>query len=211
MSVPLLRRRPVRYFSVAFTGLLLSCAMLSGCTSAPSGVPIVSQLFTSEEVYGTHGLREVGEITSKAAKKMLAQIDVKEFPLLPRRQHLILPASFVDNKNLEKSSAMGRLVAQQMASHFTEAGYAVVEIKLRRDVLLTRGEDEGQFLLSRELQKVATSQNATSVLVGSYIATRSHMYVNSQLVLLKGGIILASQNFRIPLTFETRDLLAPGT
>ena len=211
MSIHLLHRRPVRYFSAVFTGLLLTTAVLSGCTSAPPGVPIISQLFTSEEIYGTRELREIGEITAEAAKKMFAQIESNEYPPIPKKRHLILPASFVDNKNLEKPSAMGRLVAQQMASHFTEAGYSVVEIKLRRNVLLTRGDDEGQFLLSRELKKVAASQNATTVLVGSYITTRSHMYVNSQLVLLNGGIILASQNFRIPLTYETRDLLIPGT
>lgn len=211
-----LQEGPGTFFRTLFLGsaLALGCAALSGCSSLSSmqpSVPIISQLFASDASDVTRALWELEKITYDAADKMLAQITKSNDPFMDQHLHAILPASFVENRNLDQSSAIGRLMAQQVASRFVQAGYPVLEIKLRRSIGLIRGEKEGQFLLSRELEKVAETQEATSVLVGSYVATRNHLYVNSQLIALETGIALASQDFKIPLTFELRDLLLQGT
>lgn len=181
--------------------MLLSGMVLSGCVTSPSTThPLVSQ--------PVGGQRSIGleEASYLAADSMVAQIKEK-FHV----RQTVLPASFVEDKNLEQSSAMGRMLAQQVASRFTQAGYSVIEIKLRKQVRLVKGEGEGQFLLSRELEKIAESHNASAVLVGSYVATPSVLFVNTQLILVKGGIVLASQDYKIPLTRELRALLEPGT
>lgn len=181
--------------------VLLGGAVLSGCTSPQPNHPIVSQ-----PTVDWIPLPELKDITYAAADGMIKQIRGKYHP-----RQTILPASFVSDQDLNQSSAMGRLLAQQMASRFIQAKYTVVEIKVRKDIRLRKEGGKGQFLLSRELEKVAEMQQATSVLVGSYIATRNQLFVNTQLILLKGSVVLASQDFIIPLTFELRKLLAPGT
>ncbi|MEO5350253.1 MAG: FlgO family outer membrane protein [Magnetococcus sp. YQC-3] len=183
-------------------GLLLSGVLLSGCVlpQATNSYPLVS-LPVGEQRH--LGLEEASYL---AADSMVMQIKDK-FHV----RQTILPASFVDDKNLEQSSAMGRMLAQQVASRFTQAGYSVIEIKLRKTVRLVKGEGEGQFLLSRELEKIAESHSASAVLVGSYVATPSQLFVNTQLILVKGGIVLASQDYKIPLTRELRALLEQGT
>ena len=187
---------------LASAALLLSGLLLSGCGGlSPTGdYPLVSQPVGSQRHLGLE------ESSYLAADQMVKQMRGK---LRPRQT--IIPASFVEDRNLEQSSAMGRMLAQQVASRFTQAGYSVIEIKLRKTVRLVKGTGEGQFLMSRELEKIAEFHNATAVLVGSYVATPSQLFVNSQLVLVKGGVVLASQDYSIPLTRELRALLEQGT
>ncbi|MEO5340513.1 MAG: FlgO family outer membrane protein [Magnetococcus sp. MYC-9] len=181
-------------------GLLLSGLLLSACAPPQAGYPLVSQPVGEQRHQGLE------EASYMAADSMVTQIRDK---LRPRQT--ILPASFVEDKNLEQSSAMGRMLAQQVAARFTQAGYSVIEIKLRKSVRLVKGEGEGQFLMSRELEKIAEFHNASAVLVGSYVVTPSQLFVNTQLVQVKGGIVLAAQDYKIPLTRELRALLEQGT
>ncbi len=182
--------------------ILLSGVLLSGCLlpTAQNAYPLVSQPVGEQRHLGLE------EASYLAADSMVAQIKDK-FHV----RQTILPASFVDDKNMEQSSAMGRMLAQQVSSRMTQAGYAVIEIKLRKNVRLVKGEGEGQFLLSRELEKIAEFHKASAVLVGSYVVTPSQLFVNTQLILVKGGIVLASQDYKIPLTRELRALLEQGT
>ncbi|WP_130470610.1 FlgO family outer membrane protein [Candidatus Magnetaquicoccus inordinatus] len=187
---------PLRKWALLLAGAL----MLTGCMAQHPDYPLVSQPVGEQRHLGLE------EASYLAADSLVAQSREK---LKPRQT--ILPASFVDDKNLEQSSAMGRMLAQQVSSRLTQAGFSVVEIKLRKSVRLVKGEGEGQFLLSRELEKIAEFHNASAVLVGSYVATPSMLYVNTQLVMVKGGVVIGSQDYKIPLTRELRALLEPGT
>lgn len=181
--------------------VLLSGVLVSGCY-APKSSTLLS---TSDHLSrGWRPSPDISKLTYTAADGMVAQMKEDN-----RARQVILPASFVEDKNLDRSSPMGRLLAQQMASRLSQSGYSVLEIKLRTNVRLNRAE--GQFVLSREVEKVAEIQRATAVLVGSYVESRSHLFVNSQLILLDDGVVLASQDFKVPLTFELRALLAQKT
>lgn len=182
--------------------ILLSGALLSGCADTQGVSSILSTANQTPE--GWRPLPGLLELTYVAADGMVEQLKGGG-----HSREVILPASFVDDRDLERSSAMGRVVAQQIASRFSQSGYSVLEIKLRKSVRLSKGE--GQFLLSRELEKVAEIHKATAVLVGSYVESRRYLFVNSQLIHLKDGIVLASQDFRIPLTFELRALLSQSS
>jgi len=47
-------------------------------------------------------------------------------------ENTVLVASFVNLNNLEASSGFGRLIAEQIASRFSQRGYRVIELKLRQ-------------------------------------------------------------------------------
>ena len=188
-----------RWGAIVLSGMMLSGCIIPQLTPQPN-YPLVSQPVGEQHHLGLE------EASYLAADSMVAQIKDKF-----HTRQTILPASFVDDKNLEQSSAMGRMLAQQVSSRFTQAGYSVVEIKLRKSVRLVKGEGEGQFLMSRELEKIAEFHNASAVLVGSYVVTPSQLFVNTQLILVKGGLVIASQDYKIPLTRELRALLEQGT
>ena len=187
-----------RFNNTLLGAALLSTVLLTGCGSPQSGGSLLSTTLDTPDTW--RPLPGLKELTYEAADDMVAQLQGDN-----RKSEIILPASFVDDNDLTRTSAMGRVLAQQMASRFIQADFTVLEIKVRKSVRLRKGE--GQFLLSRELEDVATNHKATAVLVGSYVESRSLLFVNAQLILLNGGVVLASQDFKVPLTFELRALL----
>ncbi|MBF0340022.1 MAG: hypothetical protein HQL95_03560 [Magnetococcales bacterium] len=176
--------------------LALVALVAGGCAGAPSqeGYPLVSvPLSSSPEV-------EPGEVAIQAADVMIQTLGDKL-----RSREVILPASFVDEGNLEKSSPLGRLLAKQMATRFTQAGHSVVEITLRSEILMKKGA--GQFVLSQEAKEIRKTHKVSAVLAGSYVTAKNRIYVNSQLIRTQDGVVLASSDFSMPLTPNLRALL----
>ncbi|MBR02186.1 MAG: hypothetical protein CL394_02520 [Acidiferrobacteraceae bacterium] len=142
-------------------------------------------------------------ISHDAAKKMIFQSKDRLEP-----GSLIL-ASFADIDNLENSSTFGRIVAQQIGSVFSSQGYKIIEMLLRGKVYIGKGE--GEFLLSRALKDLSTEHNAQAVIVGIYAVGSKNVYVTAKLIQASDSIILASEDFVLPLGPDLRTLVTqPG-
>ena len=142
-------------------------------------------------------------ISHGAAKKMIFQSKDRLEP-----GSLIL-ASFADIDNLENSSTFGRIVAQQIGSVFSSQGYKIIEMLLRGKVYIGKGE--GEFLLSRALKDLSTEHNAQAVIVGIYAVGSKNVYVTAKLIQASDSIILASEDFVLPLGPDLRTLVTqPG-
>ncbi|MBF0128277.1 MAG: hypothetical protein HQM02_13830 [Magnetococcales bacterium] len=183
-------RRSAPLLAAALTALLLP----AGCSSMPEPYPLISVPLTATPDV------EPAEVAHQAADAMIADLKDK----LDHRS-VILPASFVDESNLEKTSPLGRLLARQMASRFTQAGHSLVEIALRKEILLKKGS--GQFVLSQEVKEIRKTHKVSAVLAGSYVTARNRIYVNAQLIRTQDGVVLASNDFSLPLTTNVRVLL----
>ncbi|MBF0270963.1 MAG: hypothetical protein HQL98_02650 [Magnetococcales bacterium] len=191
----------MKRFSPSFLRPTLSLALLSvvagGCVSSSTpqeGYPLISVPLTSTAEV------EPGQVAQQAADGMIITLGDKL-----RDREVILPASFVDESNLEKTSPLGRLLAKQMASRFTQAGHSVVEITLRSEILLKKGA--GQFVLSQEAKEIRKTHKVSAVLAGSYVTARNRIYVNAQLIRTNDGVVLSSNDFSMPLTPNIRALL----
>lgn len=178
---------------LVFAALLVGASSF-GCAAHPDTYPLVSQPLSVRMA------PDVRTVAYMAADAMLNSVQGKL-----RARETILPASFVNEGDLTQSSAMGRLLARQMASRFTQAGHSVVEVQLRKNLLLQKRG--GQFLLSRELKKIRETHKVYAVLVGSYVVAKHEMFVTSQLVRLKDGVVLAAEDFSLPLDKDIRALL----
>ena len=137
--------------------------------------------------------------THQAAKKLITQSKGRLEP-----GHIIA-ASFANIDNLEESSTFGRIVAQQMASEFTNHGFKIVELLLRNDVYISTGA--GEFLLSRAVKNLSTEYDAQVVIVGTYAVGEKNVYVTSKLIRARDSIVLASQDFILPLGPDLRSLV----
>ncbi|MDP6855818.1 MAG: FlgO family outer membrane protein, partial [Arenicellales bacterium] len=113
-------------------------------------------------------------ISHGAAKKMISQSKDRLDP-----GSLIL-ASFADIDNLENSSTFGRIVAQQIGSVFSSQGYKIIEMLLRGNVYIGKGE--GEFLLSRALKDLSSEHDAQAVIVGIYAVGSKSVYVTAKLI-----------------------------
>ena len=117
----------------------------------------------------------------------------------------ILVTSFVNRNDLDSSSELGVLVSDHVGSRFTQQGYRVVEPRLRSDLAIRKGQ--GEFILSRDINKLSADNKAYAVVVGSYTETKSILDFTARLVQIKDRQVLASVDAKIPLGVDVRDLL----
>jgi len=107
----------------------------------------------------------------------------------------ILVTSLVALDDFNQSSSLGRLIGEQMASRFVLSGYSVVEVTLRKDLLVTQGG--GQFMLSRDVKDISRLNSAQAVVVGTYAVAEEDIFLNLRLIRAGDGKILAAHDFTI--------------
>lgn len=102
-------------------------------------------------------------------------------PLVPHQQDQpILVTTLVNNDNLDESSSFGRTFQNNIAAGFVNRGYAVKEIKLRRNMLVEKRQ--GEFMLTRDVEEMAGKQKAQAIVVGTYTMVNRIMYLSVRLV-----------------------------
>lgn len=115
----------------------------------------------------------------------------------------VLVASFVNINNLQESSTLGRMLAEQVSSRLSQLGYRVIDMRLRtKSVFMEEGK--GEFLLSRDLQEVGRKHNASAVIVGTYGETMGGIYVSARIVNPQNSTIISSCDYAVAL--GTREL-----
>ncbi|MBF0436225.1 MAG: hypothetical protein HQL77_12745 [Magnetococcales bacterium] len=128
----------------------------------------------------------------------------KNHPSFHRRKP-ILVASFVDRISLDSSSELGILISDHVSSRFTQQGFRIVEPKLRENLAIRK--EKGDFILSRDVEKLAQENKAYAVVVGTYTETRDLLDFTAKLIQIVDRQVLASVDAKIPLGTTTRDLL----
>jgi TolB-like protein len=129
-------------------------------------------------------------------------------PLLLDAQHPIMVATLVNVDRLTESSRLGRIFSEQIAGRMVQRGLRVVELKLRDNVALQR--DQGELLLSREVREVSQSHDAQAVVVGTYAASATTLYISLKLVTPTGNAVVAAHDYSLPMEDNVRVLLANG-
>lgn len=119
-------------------------------------------------------------------------------PLMPRQpEQPVLVTTLVNNENLRESSSFGRSLQNAVAAEFVRQGFVVNEVKLRSDVSINA--EEGEFMLSRELDVLEGKQRAQAVVVGTYTMANRVMYLSVRLVEPDSGVIRSVFEQRICL------------
>lgn len=138
------------------------------------------------------------------ANRQAADSLLKMAPLQPGARLLV--ATLVSVDRLDTSSRFGRVSSEQIAGRLVQRGVPVVEVRLREALSLQPGE--GELLLSRQLREVSQAQQASMALVGTYAASSQQVYVSLKLVQPQGNVVVAAQDYAVPMTAEIRGLLA---
>ncbi len=136
----------------------------------------------------------------RAADVLLAQIR----PTVSNGQPLIT-ATVVSIDALDKSSTLGRLISEQVAGRFTQAGYQMIEMKFGNSVYMKR--DQGELMLTREISNLARSHNAQAVVVGTYGESNDYVFVNLKVIQPNTNVVMAVHDYVMPLDSSMRSLL----
>lgn len=121
----------------------------------------------------------------------------------------ILAATFVNRDNFDESSSLGRLLSAQVVTRLAQAGFGVMEVRLRAEMGVR--VREGEFVLSRKTAQYArNSFDAAAVLVGGYTVDRETVFVSARVALLETGRVLAAYDFAVPRRGAVKRLLDDG-
>ncbi len=113
----------------------------------------------------------------------------------------IIITSLVNIDNLNLSSTMGRMSSEMIANRLTQHGFKVKEIKMGDNIFVS--EDQGEFILSRELMKIALEHEYQGFIVGTYAVDdsqlRKEVFVSLRFV-DTNNIVVCSHNYSITNT-----------
>jgi len=139
------------------------------------------------------------QVTQQAAHALLQSLNT---PL--DKQKAMLVTSLANVNRLEETTALGRVLGEQVAAHFTQQGYTVREARFRQDLLVE--QDNGEFILSRALPAIYNKHAVATVTTGTYAVAQTEVYVTLK-VLDLNGVVLASHLLTLPLGDNVRRLL----
>ncbi|MBF0136629.1 MAG: FlgO family outer membrane protein [Magnetococcus sp. DMHC-1] len=184
---------------------LLIAASLAGCnqTWLSSAPPPPPPMPVAQPMPPAFQEVDLIDMSHKIADSLVGELR-KNHPSF-HRQKPILVASFVDRANVDSTSELGLLVADHISSRLTQQGYAVVEPKLREDISIR--VMEGEFVLSRDVDKLSNEYRAFAVVVGSYTRSRDTLDFTTRMIQVKNKQVLASIDAKMPLGTTSRDLL----
>ncbi len=176
-------------YLIAVPLLAMSLLLMVGCESLPSNA--TRNDVKDADILGT---------SHKAANALIAKAGKQLQSGRP-----VIAASFVSIDNLFQSSSFGRIVSQQVSSQFSNKGFAVVEMLLRKNVYIK--SQSGEFLLSREIQNISAEHNAQAVIVGTYAQGRNSLFVTAKVIDAASNIVIASHDYVLPMGPDTSYML----
>lgn len=118
----------------------------------------------------------------------------------------MIVATFSNIDNLVESSRLGRTLSEQISSRLVQAGFRIIEIKLRDNVYMSNTK-QGEFLLSRELRDISTTHKVNTVIVGTYADANNYAYVTLKAISLDSSSMIASYDYVLPMIPTVRALL----
>lgn len=121
----------------------------------------------------------------------------------------VVITSIADITDIDSSSALGLMISEQVGDRFAQHGFPVIDVRQRKDLKVR--ENTGEFMLSRDVQKISTQHAAGAVLVGTYAVGNNKIYVSTRLVRPADNRILAAHDFELPMGPNTKTLVNTKT
>lgn len=172
--------------------VILAAMLLSACHSLSNALSDTDQFIATtyqaaEALYANWARRDIPlELNSTATSANNYS---------PAHSGPTIVATLVDIKNLEQTSNFGRITSELLASRLSQLGNEVLEIKLRNTVFIR--QNEGEFMLTREVQELAATHKVAAVLVGTYTENGQYVFVSLKLVRPEDGMILTAYDYSL--------------
>jgi len=175
---------------------------LNGCTYQRVAFGHCTFRVKTAECYG-QTIQDTNLIASSytAAERLLQNTTFIE----PFQEKRFFITTIADIDDLEDSTTLGRLISEQLAVHFVQRGYTVLEPKLQPE--LTFFTDTGEFVLSREAREFLLAQQVDTVVAGTYAIGKDTVYVTLKMLNCQDSQMLASYAYTLPIGPNTYALL----
>lgn len=176
------------------TATLLSVPLLLTACSA-----IVPQP-KEETNYATVSSNQFIASNYKAADALMAQLNGKLLADKP-----LIMATVVNIDALEQTTTLGRLISEQISTRMAQGKMNMLEMKLRNSVYMKR--NQGEMMLTREVNDMALTHKAQAVVVGSYAETSDMVFVNVKVIQPNTNYVLAAHDYALAKEGIVRSML----
>lgn len=170
--------------------------MLSACYSQPENPKYKGPAQAIDGVKHAQHSMMIAKRTYDAVDNLIEKSQITVDRTKP-----ILVASIVSVNNLEESSALGRLITEQISGRIVQLGYTTIEPKLRNSLAVQGG---GEWILSRDVKLLKSSYPAQAVVSGTYAVGSDQVHLNLKLIELTEGRILSAVDYVLPVSEWTQ-------
>ncbi|MDD2723013.1 MAG: FlgO family outer membrane protein [Methylovulum sp.] len=125
----------------------------------------------------------------------------------PAKNSLIIVTTLLNVDNLNKTSAFGRIVSDQIASAFHQAGYQIIGMELPIDLFVM--QEDGSLHLSDDTQKLLRRYHAAVLVGGVYAPGKKNSYVSLRVIETATKNIISSTDYSIPMGPDAKLLMSP--
>jgi TolB-like protein len=122
---------------------------------------------------------------------------------LKNRQRFVI-TTLADVNQLSESTALGRLISEQITQRFTQRQFDVFDARLHSHLMVS---GEGEFALSRKWREVGRAQKAQYLIAGTYAVGETQVYVTLKMLNFATGKIVAAQAYSLPKDANIQALL----
>lgn len=123
------------------------------------------------------------------------------------KHSLIIVSTLLNVDNLNKTSAFGRIVSDQIASAFHKSGYQIIGMELPIDLFAMK--EDGTLQLSDENKAILKRYNAGVLVGGVYAPGKKNTYVSLRMVDLHTRNIISSADYSVPMGPDAKLLTQP--
>lgn len=147
----------------------------------------------------------------QAVDKLLA----KPNQCIPAKTRILVTTA-VDVDELQMSSTLGRVIAEQCSARLVQRGYKVLNLNIRKNsVVINKG---GEFVLSRDKDNLSPEFVGDAVLVATYarakgridpedaMRTDDRLYVSIKLVKALDNTVIAATDYVIPCDYTVSSM-----
>jgi TolB-like protein len=174
--------------------LVLSVAGLLGACS---------DVYTNDAAYMSGKNTSMVDLVTTSHQIVDRLVDTSQ-QLLDRSEPIIV-ASLVNVSDLQQSSVLGRIVAEQIRSRLTQLGYVTQELRYRGSILVRAGN--GELVLSRDVKNISAVQQAQAVVAGVYAVAETNVYLTLRILRAEDGIVISSADYALPKGEDVTSLL----
>jgi TolB-like protein len=184
-------------FGKTLVTLSMAAMIISGCTGAAK-----NQTHIADEPLVVQQSRTTAGSFNSQMIFMADQIERNLDRKSP--QDAFIVTSFSNLHNLSETSALGRLISENLIHELQVRKWRIFEVRLTKDVIIN---ETGEFSLSRDIMKIKELYKVAGIVVGTYSITGGHVFVNARVIDINSGIVVSSAQIHMPVNWFTESLL----
>jgi TolB-like protein len=112
------------------------------------------------------------------------------------QSNLYIVTSFTNLDKLDDTMALGRLISENLIYGLQMHKWRIIELRLTKGVDVTA---EGEFFLSRDINKLRDEYKISGVVTGTYSVAEGNLTINARVIDVNTGIVISSGQTYIPV------------